>query len=463
MLRDGVPRRSLEPVGEGEVEPGAGRLRDRFVRGVADEEVPEAVAVAAGAGAALRDHEVLARKRAEQPRERVARRLGQERLERAGGERLAPRPTPPPGPSARPPGGGRVARRAARTRSAGCGGPRDRPPRPRRRRRGPAGPRRPASAAPPRGTAGCRRRPRSPGRARRRAGPRRRGARPRGHRRRRARAARDGRRRLAGPAPQPGRASSSSGRAMHSRRSRASARSARCSTRSSRAGSAQWTSSSTRTTGRSRARASRRRRTAQAVCSALPEPGRPNRPPRPRRPPRRRAPRPQRPRGRLPDVVRPRELRQPEGRPQRLGEGQPRDALAVREAPATQHLRRVPQRSQELLDEPALAGPRDPEHGEQAAGTLLDDSAVCVGEQRGLPVAPDHRRVEPSGPSRRASSEREDAPGADGLRLPFGGERRRGLGSDRVPHQPPRRLAHEHLARLPRPTGAATRCSSRRR
>ena len=147
------------------------------------------------------------------------------------------------------------------------------------------------------------------------------------------------------------------------------------------------------------------------------------------------------------DVVWPRELRQPEGRPQRLGEGQPGDALAVREAPAAQHLGRVPQRSQELLDEPALAGPRDPEHREQAAGAPLDDSAVRAGEQRGLPVAPDHRRVEPSGPGRRAGGKREDAPGGDGLRLPLGGERRRGLGSDRVPHQPPRRLAHEHLAR----------------
>ena len=81
------------------------------------------------------------------------------------------------------------------------------------------------------------------------------------------------------------------------------------------------------------------------------------------------------------DVVWPRELRQPESRPQRLGEGQPGDALAVREAPAAQHLGRVPQRSQELLDEPALAGPRGPEHREQAAGARLDDSAVRAGKR----------------------------------------------------------------------------------
>ena len=50
----------LEPDGEALVQLGAGRLRQRVVRGVADEEVPEAVGVLAGNRCAFGADEVLA-------------------------------------------------------------------------------------------------------------------------------------------------------------------------------------------------------------------------------------------------------------------------------------------------------------------------------------------------------------------------------------------------------------------
>ena len=70
------------------------------------------------------------------------------------------------------------------------------------------------------------------------------------------------------PPPQPGRTSSSSGRAMQATRIGASRlRSVTWSTRSSRLGSAQWRSSSTTTSGRERDRPSKNRRTAQPISS----------------------------------------------------------------------------------------------------------------------------------------------------------------------------------------------------
>ena len=79
------------------------------------------------------------------------------------------------------------------------------------------------------------------------------------------------------PPPQPGRASSSSGRAMHSSMIGASRdRSATCSTRSRNVGSAHWRSSNTTTSGRRRATASNSRRAAQKISSLVPPSGPPN-------------------------------------------------------------------------------------------------------------------------------------------------------------------------------------------
>ena len=290
----------VQPAGEPLVEVRARRLRERVVRRVADEDVPEAERVVAGQLRALRPHELLAHE-AEQtgtgPADRPARaparpsrgtpaprprRARAPRVPHAATGRAAP--TAAPGCSAAPSTSASGDASSIATISSTKSGLPSAAARMRSRRPGSTSP----ASSPSSGSLASR---------------------PSGSSRTVVACSL--------PPAQPGRRSSSSGRAMHRSRIGASRdQSATCSTRSRNASSAQCRSSHTTTSGRSRAASSNRRADREgdlllrrdAVVSEHD------------------AERPRDPRIEL-ALVRPQLL-------DRLDERPVRDALAVREAPA---------------------------------------------------------------------------------------------------------------------------------
>ena len=123
-----------------------------------------------------------------------------------------------------------------------------------------------------------------------------------------------------------------------------------------------------------------------------------------------------------------------------------RDALAVGEAAAGEHLRLLRERCRELAREPGLPYPRDAEDGEEVRRPLAQGAGERAPELGELLGSPDERSVEAAGERRGVRQELEQPPGGDALRLAPEGERD-GLRANGVAHEPVRELAEEDLAR----------------
>ena len=80
-------------------------------------------------------------------------------------------------------------------------------------------------------------------------------------------------------------------------------------------------------------------------------------------------------------------------------------------------------------------------------GVIRDGALECADEQRELPLASDHRRVEPTCESRRMWVDLHDSVGPQRLSLPFQHQRFEWFGDDRVADEPIRRFADQDLAR----------------
>ena len=241
----------FEPVGEALVQLGAGRLRQRVVGGVADQQVAEAERVVARELRRVGPDELLADER--QPAAAApAARLGRAPAT-APRWKTWPSTAPRSSTRARPGRAGRAAPPAAPGSSAA-----------RRPRRRPTRARAPAS---PRRRAGCPRPPRGSARAARDDAAELVEQLARSRRRRAARAGPSSR----SACRRPSRAAVEQLRAAPCRAAgsaRRGERSATCSTRSRNVSSPQWRSSKTQTSGRSCACSSSSLRKAQAISSA---------------------------------------------------------------------------------------------------------------------------------------------------------------------------------------------------
>ena len=142
------------------------------------------------------------------------------------------------------------------------------------------------------------------------------------------------------------------------------------------------------------------------------------------------------------------EVGQARGLLDRLDHREVRDALAVRQAPAAEHLGSVAGRRQELLDQSGLPHARGPEEREELTRVVAFRGVERLPQLRERPFAAHHRRVQAT---RNRGGDLADAGQAPrgyplGLALQLEGLDR--IGIDRVAQEPVRRLTQEHLARL---------------
>ena len=155
-----------------------------------------------------------------------------------------------------------------------------------------------------------------------------------------------------------------------------------------------------------------------------------------------------------------RRLRVDPDRREHLDERPVRDPLAVREAAAAEHVRRVTDPLEEVGDEPRLADPGGPEEREEPARRVGDGVLVVAPETLPLALAPDERRLEPAGErgsSPTTSTSRNASTGSD---LPLQHERLDRLDADGIADEQPRLGADERLAgsgRLLEPRGDVDR------
>ena len=87
---------------------------------------------------------------------------------------------------------------------------------------------------------------------------------------------------------------------------------------------------------------------------------------------------------------------------------------------------------------------------QQVAAPLLDSALEGVGEQAQLAVAADEGRVLPAGDRLRGGIDTQEPVRVDGPGLSLQPERPGGLDLDRAPHEPPRLVADQDLARCGR-------------
>ena len=251
------------------------------------------------------------------------------------------------------------------------------------------------------------------------------------------------------PPPQPGRRSSSSGRARQISSSGASrTQVARCSISSSSGSSAQWMSSKTSTSGCSSASRCAHSRAAQAIscalasdCTASSTPER----------------EPEQvgdglvlaERAQLVDRDVERVVVGDAGRAlDHLGERPVGDALAVGQAAAGQH-RGALDRAGELAREPALPHAGLAVHREQVRAAVAEGAVVGVLEQLELGLAADERRLEGAArPLAAGAAGAERAPGPDRLGQALEVDRADVLDLDAAERQPVRAWAEQELPGL---------------
>ena len=130
-----------------------------------------------------------------------------------------------------------------------------------------------------------------------------------------------------------------------------------------------------------------------------------------------------------------------------LGHRPVADSLAVRET-ATTHDGCIVSIAEELGDKARLADSCRAEHSEQVAGALADDVRKRMLEQLSLPLPAHHLRPVAPRDRRPAGPDCEETERWDRLRLALQLERRDRLDLDRIPDEPERLLAEQHLARL---------------
>ncbi len=127
-----------------------------------------------------------------------------------------------------------------------------------------------------------------------------------------------------------------------------------------------------------------------------------------------------------------------------LGDRGERDVLLERAGPAGQHLGRVGETRQELLDHPALADPRLAEQRDHVPPTRLLSALEGLDQQAKLPPAI-HEGDGPPGGARRQG---DDRPGRQGTLEPLGHDLHALAVLDVVLREEPRRLPDQHGARL---------------
>ena len=130
-----------------------------------------------------------------------------------------------------------------------------------------------------------------------------------------------------------------------------------------------------------------------------------------------------------------------------LGDRRERDAFAVREAVTGEHLPLPLDVLRQLADQPRLASPGRGDDGGDADVSLFTGAPPELEELRELVLTPDQRRMQIPPDPGRAGEHIDETPRRHGLCLPLECERLDRLDSDRVAHEPQRRLAKQHLPR----------------
>ena len=135
---------------------------------------------------------------------------------------------------------------------------------------------------------------------------------------------------------------------------------------------------------------------------------------------------------------------------QGLGERVERDPFAVRQTPTAQDRRLGADIVGERRHQPRLAYPPDTEHREELARLVRHRSVEHVAQERELPSSSDDRGIEVSREPGRARHHLDQAVSRHRIGLPFHRQVRDRLGDDRVAHERERAFTEQDLARCRR-------------